>query len=136
MKKYLIVIIGAVLLYNCRSKINEKDIIGSWKLVEFNTNAPTMSPYLIQLANEEALSSRYSFQTDSIFTLKSNNNLNGNGKFELLKNGTIILHHNDEYNDVVKYKIKSLNSKQMIWYADMGDNEDTHIILRKIKLPR
>jgi len=33
MKKYLIVIIGAVLLYNCSSKINEKDIIGSWKVV-------------------------------------------------------------------------------------------------------
>lgn len=131
MKKYLIVIMGAVLFYNCSSQINEKDIIGNWKVVEFNPNLPTMSPYLIQLANEEALSSHYSFQTDNIFTLKSNNDPNGNGKFELLKNGTIILYHNDEYNDVEKYKIKSLNSKQMIWYADMGDGGDLHIIFKK-----
>lgn len=109
--------------------MNEKDIIGNWKVVELNSNWPELPPNIHQEVSAEILSSRYSFQTDNIFTLKSNND--SNGKFELLKNGTITLYHNDEYNDIEKYKIKSLDSKQMIWYQDMGDNGDAHIIFKK-----
>ena len=120
--------------YNCNSKIDKNQIIGHWKVVEFNSNTPELSPNLIEGAKMEALSSNYFFQKDKIFKMKSNYNSNGkSGKFEFVsKKRTIRMHYNvGNKNDIEEYQIESLDDNFMKWTQNLGDLGSLSMILKK-----
>ena len=118
MKKNIILILVVVLFYNCNSKIDENQIIGHWKVVEFRLNTPELSPILIEATKKETLSSNYSFQKNKTFKMKSGYNSNGkSGKFKFTsKTRTFeMIYNSGNKNDIEKYQVVSLDANFMKW---------------------
>ncbi len=118
-----VLIILISLITSCKRQLNEDDLIGTWKVVEFNADIPDLSPVLIQETNKIALSSVYTFNLDKSMLRKSDIELDGEvGKFELLNEGEQILmtYDTEGYNSKEKYNIVSFNGKSMQWEFKEG----------------
>jgi hypothetical protein len=118
MKKNILLLLVVVFFYNCSSKINENEIIGNWKVVEFMSNTPELSPILIEATKNEALSSNYSFHKDKTFKMKSDYKPNGeSGKFKFTskKRTFELIFNSGNKNDIEKHQIVSLDANLMKW---------------------
>ena len=135
MKKLVALLsLAMFLIYSCNSQINEGDLVGNWKVIEFRADMPDLSPALIEGAKSEALSSSYSFLEGNTFNMKSDIIYNGEGgKYELISGKKVIkmTYNPGGDKDLEEYEIQSLDSKSMIWSQDMGDLGTLSMTLKK-----
>ena len=98
-----------------QGSVDKKEIIGKWKVIEFNTNTKDLSPGIIKVAEELALSSSYEFKKDSSYSFNSSFESH-DGKWAL-ENKNIIMTFSSEYekNVVEKYEVVNLNKGRMTW---------------------
>ena len=69
MRRIFLFISIAIFLLGCSSELNEKNIVGKWRITEFSTNAE-LSPLLIASAKKIALSTTYEINSNHSFTLQ------------------------------------------------------------------
>ncbi len=123
-----------ILFCSCNSQINENKIIGNWKVIEFDTNTPTLSSGVIETAKIEALSTQYSFEKDKSFSMKSNFNSNGksgNYKYLSKKKTFQMTYSSDGVKTLQEYQIESLNGDLMKWTQEMGNLGSISMTLKK-----
>jgi len=123
-----------ILLWSCKAQINENELIGTWKVIEFNSDTPELSPRIIESAKVEALSSFYSFQNEKTFTKKSDYYSGGiKGKYQFIVENSLIKMISDtgNGNEIEEYRIESLNSNSMTWTQDMGELGSLSMTLEK-----
>jgi len=123
-----------ILFCSCNSQINENEIIGNWKVIEFDTNTPTLSSGVIEAAKIEALSTQYSFEKDKSFSMKSNfisDGKSGNYKYLSKKKTFQMAYSSDGVKTLQEYQIESLNGDLMKWTQEMGDLGSISMTLKK-----
>ncbi len=134
MKHNLILLsILAILFCSCSAQINKDEIIGTWKVVEFHTVAPTLSLALIEGAKGEALSSTYSFRKDKTFSMKSNIVSNGeDGNYEFLSDNVIeMTFTSTKHKSKSEYHLELVNDNLMKWTQDLGELGSFSMKLKK-----
>lgn len=112
----------SVLFFSCGNHLDENELNGNWAVVEFKANTPEISPSLIEAAKVEALSTRYSFQKDKRFSMKSNYYSKGeHGNYEFIPktNRIKMIYSSEEDNSTEEYKIEILNRNSMKWKQDL-----------------
>tara|TARA_R110002073_G_scaffold306012_4_gene475146 strand:+ start:9266 stop:9625 length:360 start_codon:yes stop_codon:yes gene_type:complete len=118
-------------MYSCsQGSFDKKEIIGKWKVIEFNANMKDLSPAIIRGAKEIALSSSYEFKKDSTYSFNSSIE-NFEGKWAL-ENKNIIMTFSSEYekNGVEKYEVVNLSNGGMTWKTEF-ESEKTETVLSK-----
>jgi hypothetical protein len=132
-KKLNILIFTMLISIMCscsQGSVDKKEIIGKWKVIEFNTNIKDLSPGIIKVAKEIALSSSYEFKKDSSYSFNSSFE-SYDGKWAL-ENKNIIMTFSSEYekNGVEKYEVVNLNKGRMTWETKF-ESEITETVLSK-----
>lgn len=129
-----LIYVASLLLMSCESKMNEADLIGNWKTVEFKANTPQLSPALIEGAEAESLSTSYSFHKDHTCSLRSNYNPNGLvGKYEFIADSSLIkMSYTAEGDTIVEaFEIELLNSNTLKWKQELGELGNLVMTLEK-----
>ena len=123
-----------ILFCSCDSQINENKIIGNWKVIEFDTDTPTLSSGIIDAAKIEALSTQYSFEKDKSFSMKSkiiSDGKSGNYKYLSKKKTFQMTYSSDGVKTLQEYQIESLSDDLMKWTQEMGDLGSISMTLKK-----
>jgi hypothetical protein len=133
MKNVITLFLVSILFNNCEYRIDINKIKGNWKVINFESNTPKISPLIIKEAETNALSSYYLFKNDSLFIMSSDNELKGeNGKYEFITNSnTIKLIYDNREKGREEYEIKKLNYDYMEWTQDMGGIGSLTITLQR-----
>ena len=111
-------------ILSCSSKVDTSKIIGKWKVIEFSTNTPELSPAVIDAGRIEALSSHYSFLKNGDSNLKSNYYKNGKERtwnYNATSNVLTIKNKEKTETGPENYKIESLNDNKMVWLQNLGE---------------
>ena len=123
-----------ILICSCDSKINENKIIGNWKVIEFNTDTPTLSSGITETAKIEALSTQYSFEKDKSYSMKSKINSDGkSGTYNYVskKKTFQMTYSSDGVKTLQEFQIESLSDDLMKWTQKMGDLGSISMTLKK-----
>jgi hypothetical protein len=133
--KYItpVIVVFILVLFSCGNKLDEKELIGKWKVSEFEAKTPQFSQALIKGARDEVLSTTYSFHTDNSFNIKSQlDSIGKNGKYEFVADSNLlVLTYSDLENATVKFKIVALNDNSLKWTQDLGEIGYLNYFLQK-----
>ena len=122
--KKVFIIPAFVLLFGCGNQIEEKDLIGSWKVSEFKADTPELSPPLIEAASQEALSTTYTFQKDKTYQMKSDyisEGMSGQYDFETLTNRIKMMRSPQEGDSYEEYEVEFINKNSMKLTQNMAE---------------
>ena len=105
------------LFVSCNIGTNKENIIGNWRIVNFDANVKDISPILINAGRREALSTTYIFNKDSTFIMKSASFIEGQqGRWSIdAKNKTILFDFDNDKMDNDTYTLEELNQFNMLW---------------------
>lgn len=134
MKKVLFITLILLILTNCTSRKSENQIVGKWNISEFDSNTPDLSPELINMAKENALSSTYTIKVDKTYSIQSSHSGNKEiGKWTLNKAKNLILFSTEQNGEefLDEYEIESINEQEMVWSQDLGELGKLKLTLKK-----
>ena len=119
-------------VYGC-GQINEKEIKGVWQITAFSANTPSLAPGVINLARVEALSSVYTFESDSTFHMTSDYTSQGEGgTWRINADKVLIMNYISEGEQSEEtYQILSLNDNSMKWKQDIEGLGSISMTLKK-----
>ena len=78
--KYRLLLLSIICLA-CVNRIDEYQLVGQWKVSELLVDAPKLSPMLIEVARQDAISTSYTLNDDKSFVEASNSKSNGEEGF-------------------------------------------------------
>ncbi len=121
----------SIMFSRSQESVDKKEIIGKWKIIEFNASMKDLSPTIIRDAKEIALSSSYEFKKDSTYSFNSSFE-SYEGKWTL-ENKNIVLIFSSEYekNGVEKYEVVNLNNGKMTWKNEFELGKTETVLSKK-----
>ena len=128
--KSLVTFLAAISFFSCSSQINEESLVGTWKVIDFESNAD-LSPILIASAKEYALTNVYSFEADHTVWLKDAYGPNGyKGSWDLDSEQKLLKlsFESPTGTSTTEYRISEFNDEEIVWIEDMqelGENRFT-----------
>ena len=122
-------------IISCSLEINKENLSGSWKADRFVSTIPGIPEEFAKAGEKEFLSSVYTLNTDNSLSVKSDYFSNGaSGRWELDETTSEIslFYSYDTIKGIEKYKIVSLEKKELILRQDMENgNGYVEITLKK-----
>ena len=123
-----------VLLLACTGKTIEAELPGSWKVVEFNSNTPSLSPSLLKQAHDIAISSHYTLDENGACHVKSiygETEEPGTWSYDAKANEIVLVFIQNGEEVSEQYQIASVNENKMVWYQDLGELGNLKLHLEK-----
>jgi hypothetical protein len=126
----LIILFFALLLASCASELSPENIVGTWQVTDFTSNAD-LAPSIIEGGKEVAITSTYKFaadgtiQYDDAFVDQPQNSV---WELDAEKKKITFTAGNDQK----IFQIKSFTKNEMIWLESMGDMGTNEYILVKV----
>jgi len=118
MRRFFILLSLVLLLFSsCDNRIEASKLVGSWKVVNFDPLLNGISPLLIEEGRKEALSTKYTFNSDNTFIMKSKSIPAGdNGRWQLNSEKEILILKNNlgNFNEEEEFEIKLVGSSTII----------------------
>ena len=113
---FILLSLVSLLFSSCDNRIESSKLIGNWKVVNFDPLLNGISPLLIEEGKKEALSTKYTFNSDNTFIMKSKSIPTGdNGTWKLNSEKEILILRNDIGNyDGEEFAIKLVGSSTII----------------------
>lgn len=129
--KYVGLMLG-IILVSCGSKIDESNLPGEWRVVEFESNTPELSPMLIAAAKEDAITTTYVLNADGTYKVASNYDPNGvEGVWKFYSSGDLL-----EMTEVgvsgQMFIVESLVSGTMVWTQEIPDFGSLTFTLKRV----
>lgn len=120
-----------LLLCSCKPAVEPQNLIGTWEVMRFSADLPEISPEVIALAEQEALSYKYSFNEQRQFSL-----LHHKGEWQLDESGSELRMIYAEESELPPdhYHIDYLEGERMKWTQEMGEMGSLSLILHKKKI--
>ena len=133
MRNILILLsIVTMISYSCNPP--KDDIVGKWKIIEFEANTTAFPQVLIDEAKVEVFSRTYSYRKDHTFTIKSNLIPDGEqGRWEITteKKTIKMTYPAGSRQSQEIYLLDALSSNTMKWTQDFKERGSISLVLEK-----
>lgn len=126
-------LIISTLLNSC-AQINTNDLPGTWQVVSFTANTPSISPLLIKDVETEALSTVYTFENNNTFSMKSNymsNGYKGVWEFSSEKKTLTLVSKTEGEQKPEIYTVELLDGGSMKWTQNIPQIGTLTLVLKK-----
>ncbi|NOQ74609.1 MAG: hypothetical protein GQ574_21535 [Crocinitomix sp.] len=132
MKKYslLIVLLFALITPSCNSELTRENLIGTWNVIEFTSNA-NLSSSVIASGREVAITSSYKFAEDGTIQYDDDyieQPLNSKWELDSEKREITFTSGNDHQS----FEILSYTKNEMVWSESMGELGTNRYTLTKV----
>ncbi|NQY09038.1 MAG: hypothetical protein HRT71_05910 [Flavobacteriales bacterium] len=102
--------------------INEADIVGDWRVVSCNIEAPSLSPSFIKMANDAVLSTSYQIRADHSMTMFDMHSVNGASAtwvYVIDCEEIQIEYLKDSERGTANYQVSGVNGDEMVWISEV-----------------
>ncbi len=128
----LLISLITIAMLSC-GQINEKELVGTWKVIDFSADLPSTSPVLIWDATEMALLEVYTFNPDHTFSITPYETEGcESGTWEITSvNELILTFQFDCSSPKASFQIVLLEDNMMKWKNDIADLGSISYTLKK-----
>lgn len=126
--KNILLVTLVIGLTACGVSVTKEDLVGSWKVVDYEANLQNLSPLLIKSATDIALSQTYIFEHDGSFTIDSEEELaRKNGNWTISEDLKVLTLSSEESDGKQEQEVQAFGVNKLVLVLQIGDlgNETT-----------